>query len=55
VPPATLTVRLGELEDAGILERVLVDGRPPRTEYRLTDRGRELRGLVAALRRFAAL
>jgi DNA-binding HxlR family transcriptional regulator len=55
VPPATLTVRLGELEDAGILERVLVDGRPPRTEYRLTARGRELRGLVAALRRFAQL
>jgi DNA-binding HxlR family transcriptional regulator len=55
VPPATLTVRLGELEEAGILERVLIDGRPPRTEYRLTDRGRELRGLVAALSRFARL
>jgi DNA-binding HxlR family transcriptional regulator len=55
VPPATLTVRLGQLEDAGILERVVVDGRPPRTEYRLTHRGRELRGLVAALSRFAQL
>jgi DNA-binding HxlR family transcriptional regulator len=55
VPPATLTVRLGELEEAGILERVLIDGRPPSTEYRLTDRGRELRGLVAALSRFARL
>jgi DNA-binding HxlR family transcriptional regulator len=55
VPPATLTTRLEELERAGILERVLVDGRPPRTEYRLTERGHELRGLVAALRKFAAV
>jgi DNA-binding HxlR family transcriptional regulator len=55
VPPATLTVRLGELEEAGILERVLIDGRPPSTEYRLTERGHELRGLVAALSRFARL
>ena len=53
VSPATLTVRLGELERAGVLERCVVDSRPPRVEYRLTDRGRELRALVAALRRFA--
>jgi len=49
IPPATLTVRLGELERDGILERVVVDGHPPRAEYRLTDRGRALRELVAAL------
>ena len=40
VPPATLAQRLSELEDAGLLERVVVDGRPPRTEYRLTPEGR---------------
>jgi DNA-binding HxlR family transcriptional regulator len=50
IPPATLAVRLTELEDAGVLERVMIEGRPPRTEYRLTDRGRALRGLVASLR-----
>jgi DNA-binding HxlR family transcriptional regulator len=54
IPPATLAARLSELEDAGILERTTVEGRPPRTEYLLTDRGRELQGLVTALRRFAA-
>jgi DNA-binding HxlR family transcriptional regulator len=54
IPPATLTTRLGELERAGILERALVDGRPPRTEYRLTPRGHELNGLIAALRKFAS-
>src|SRR3954454_8051448 len=53
IPPATLTTRLVELERAGILERATVEGRPPRTEYRLTARGEELRGLVAALRAFA--
>ena len=53
IPPATLTARLGELEDAGILERHIVDARPPRAEYRLTPRGTELRGLVLALRMLA--
>jgi DNA-binding HxlR family transcriptional regulator len=54
IPPATLTARLAELEQAGILERRVMDTRPPRSEYRLTQRGAELRGLVAALRRLAA-
>jgi DNA-binding HxlR family transcriptional regulator len=53
IPPATLATRLLELEEAGILERVTIDGRPPRTEYRLTKRGRELSDLVGALRRLA--
>src|SRR6476469_5121072 len=54
IPPATLATRLVELEQAGILARATVEGRPPRTEYRLTARGLELRGLVAALRQVAA-
>jgi DNA-binding HxlR family transcriptional regulator len=53
IPPATLTARLAELEEEGILVRAIVDARPPRTEYRLTDRGLELRGLLTALRAFA--
>jgi DNA-binding HxlR family transcriptional regulator len=53
VPPATLTTRLVDLERAGILARTVVDSRPPLVEYRLTERGRELRGVVEALRRFA--
>ena len=55
VPPATLTTRLAELEHAGILERSVVGSRPPRVEYVLTERGRQLRDLVEALRRFAEL
>jgi DNA-binding HxlR family transcriptional regulator len=36
-----------ELEDAGILERRVLDTRPPRVEYRLTELGRRV-GKVAA-------
>ena len=54
IPPATLAARLVELEQAGVLERLTVEGRPPRTEYRLTPRGRALTGLVAALQQLAS-
>ena len=47
VPPGTLTARLSELEEAGVLERVVIDARPPRVEYRLPDFGRRI-GKVAA-------
>jgi DNA-binding HxlR family transcriptional regulator len=53
VSPATLATRLAELERAGIFERTVIDARPPLVEYRLTARGRELRDLLEALRRFA--
>jgi DNA-binding HxlR family transcriptional regulator len=53
IPPATLAQRLADLEDAGILERKVIDARPPLVEYRLTERGRELRSMLSALARFA--
>jgi DNA-binding HxlR family transcriptional regulator len=53
IPPATLATRLADLERAGILTRKVIDARPPRAEYRLTERGRQLRSLVTALQRFA--
>jgi DNA-binding HxlR family transcriptional regulator len=53
VPPATLASRLSELEQAGVLERRVIDRRPPVVEYRLTPRGMRLRALVTALREFA--
>jgi DNA-binding HxlR family transcriptional regulator len=37
-----LTDRLGRLVDAGVLERVPYQDRPPRYEYQLTPMGREL-------------
>ena len=53
IPPRTLAERLTDLEEAGILERVVIDSRPPRAEYRLTERGRQLKALVDALARWA--
>jgi DNA-binding HxlR family transcriptional regulator len=53
IPPATLTQRLADLEQAGILERAVIESRPPRVEYRLTERGRQLRSLVNAVAQFA--
>jgi DNA-binding HxlR family transcriptional regulator len=54
IPPRTLAQRLVELEDAGVLERRVLDTRPPRVEYRLTVAGRKLRVLVDAMRAYAA-
>jgi DNA-binding HxlR family transcriptional regulator len=55
VPPATLTARLTELVDAGVLERRVLDTRPPAVEYRLTTRGRRFEALVRELVRCARL
>jgi len=49
IPPRTLAQRLVELEEAGVLERRVVDARPPRVEYRLTDEGRQLKQVVDAV------
>jgi DNA-binding HxlR family transcriptional regulator len=53
IPPGTLAQRLVELEEAGVLERRVVDARPPRVEYRLTEEGRRLKLVVDAVAAFA--
>lgn len=54
IPPRTLAQRLVELEAAGVLERRVLDSRPPRVEYRLTDEGRRLKLVVDAVSAYAA-
>ena len=54
IPPRTLVQRLSELEAAGIVERVVIDARPPQVEYRLTPEGHRLEALLSALSAFAA-
>lgn len=49
VSSSTLSARLDELREAGLLERRRYDEIPPRVEYRLTDDGEELRDLLAPL------
>jgi DNA-binding HxlR family transcriptional regulator len=54
IPPRTLAQRLVELEEAGVLERLVIDARPPRVEYRLTDEGLRLKHVVDAVATFAS-
>src|SRR6059058_5145347 len=51
VSSKTLSDRLRELEQAGVLERRLVDASPPYAEYALTPRGQQLAAVVRALGR----
>ena len=53
VPPSTLTARLTELVEAGLLERLVLDTRPPAVEYRLTARGKRFEPLLRELVRCA--
>lgn len=48
--PNTLSARLKTLENQGLIERKLYSEHPPRLEYHLTDRGRSLGPVLAALR-----
>ncbi|WUH98696.1 helix-turn-helix transcriptional regulator [Spirillospora sp. NBC_00431] len=48
-----LTERLKELQDEGIVERIVHDETPVRIEYRLTEKGLELHDAVYALSRWA--
>ena len=50
ISPKTLTERLRDLESAGVLERVVYPEVPPRVEYTLTERGRSLEPVIAAMR-----
>ncbi len=51
---STLTIRLAELEGAGLIARRTFAEMPPRVEYALTMKGEELRKSLFALSRFAA-
>jgi DNA-binding HxlR family transcriptional regulator len=42
VSSSTLATRLADLEEAGLIERTVHPETPPRVEYSLTGRGREL-------------
>ena len=52
IPPNTLSARLKQLEAAGVVERRLYEQHPPRAEYILTAKGRELGPIVAAMRKW---
>ena len=53
ISPRMLSERLRDLEAAGLIERKVVPSSPPKVEYRLTDRGRQLGPIIDALRAYA--
>ena len=50
ISPNTLSSRLKTLEEHGIVERRFYEQHPPRAEYVITARGRELRPVLKALK-----
>ncbi len=53
ITESMLSARLGELKDAGLLTREVIDGPPIATIYRLTALGEALRPGLLALREWA--
>lgn len=52
ISPRTLSLRLKELEDNGIVERRTFAEVPPRVEYALTKKGEALIPIVDAMRKY---
>ncbi len=51
-PRNILTQRLNHLVDNGVLRRVAYSDHPPRSEYRLTRKGRDLWHVITAMRQW---
>jgi DNA-binding HxlR family transcriptional regulator len=49
----TLSIRLRELEDFGIIKRTIIASRPVQTEYSLTDKGMALEPILAQIATFS--
>ena len=50
----TLSIRLHELEDFGLIKRTIINSRPVQTEYSLTDKGMALEPILAQIAAFSA-
>jgi DNA-binding HxlR family transcriptional regulator len=51
--PQLVSARLKLLEKEGVVERQAYQDKPPRHEYRLTDKGKDLFGVLYAMRGWA--
>ena len=54
IPRAVLAARLQRLVDEAMVVKVAYEDRPPRYEYRLTDKGREFWPVLAAMWRWGS-
>ena len=49
----TLSIRLHELENSGVIKRKIINSRPPQTEYSLTDKGMAMEPILADIATFS--
>ncbi len=54
ISSSTLTIRLAELERAGLIKRITYSETPPRVEYELTLEGIDLRKSLFSLSKYAS-
>lgn len=54
ISPKTLTLRLKELENAGILKRTAYPTIPPTVEYSLTEKGKSLKKIIVDMKIWGA-
>jgi DNA-binding HxlR family transcriptional regulator len=52
ISPKTLSLRLKELEDQGLVSRAVYPEVPPRVEYTITEKGKQLESIFIELKRF---
>jgi len=52
ISPKTLSERLRSLEKEGIIARQTFAEAPPRVEYSLTEKGRDLAGVIESMRSY---
>lgn len=50
ISPRTLPLRLKELENEGLVKRVIYSEIPPHVEYSLTEKGQDLRPVFDAMK-----
>jgi DNA-binding HxlR family transcriptional regulator len=50
----TLSIRLHELEDFGLIKRTIINSRPVQTKYSLTEKGMALESILAHIAAFSA-
>ena len=55
ISPKILTSRLNMLIDNGLVEKTIYPVVPPKTEYKLTDLGQNLRDIIMAMAEFGKL
>src|SRR4030088_3662333 len=53
ISPRMLAERLRDLEAAGLVQRTVIPSSPPTVEDRLTQRGRKLGPIIAAMSKYA--